>query len=261
MANANQSPSSGRQQGRQQASEPGRATTASAQQGGHGNEPLDQQTAWQSPRTGPQTSDAVRPHRGTWPASWPHFGAAGGGPLSMMRRISEDMEHLFESFGFGRGQQFPSAFGDADMPRLGGPEGTESLWLPHIEVYERDGKLVINADLPGVRKEDVDAEITADAVTIRGTRKQERTSSEGGLYRSERSYGSFHRLIPLPEGVDPESATANFRDGVLRIEMRAPERRARGRTLQIGDSAADTTRHASSGSESPPMAGGSPQHR
>ncbi len=178
----------------------------------------------------------------------------------MMRRISEDMEHLFESFGFGRGQ-FPSAFGDADTPRFGGAEGTESLWVPHIELYERDGKLVINVELPGVKKEDVDAEITADAVTIRGTRKQERTSSEGGIYRSERSYGSFCRLIPLPEGADPESATANFRDGVLRIEMHAPERRTHGRTLQIGDSGSDTTRHASSGSESQPMAGGSQQHR
>jgi HSP20 family protein len=260
MANANQSPSSGRQQGQPQPSEPGRATSASAQQGSHGNQPLDQQSARQSPRTGQQTSGAVRPHRGTWPASLSHFGAWGGGPLSMMRRISEDMEQLFESFGFGRGQ-FRSAFGDADTPRLGDAEGTESLWLPHIEVYEGDGKLVINAELPGVKKEDVDAEITTDAVTIRGTRKQERSSSEAGLYRSERSYGSFHRLIPLPEGVDPESATANFRDGVLRIEMRAPQRRAHGRTLQIGDSGPDTTLHASSGSESPPTAGGSQQHR
>lgn len=257
MANANQSPSSGRQQGRQQASESGKAR--SGQQGSHGNQPLQQQTAWQNASTDPQASSALRPRRGTWPASLTHLGGWEG-PLAMMRRISEDMERLFESFGFGRGT-FPGAFGDADAPRFAGAEGAESPWVPHIDVYERDGRLLINADLPGVKKEDVHAEITADAVLIRGTRKQERTRSEGGIYRSERSYGSFYRLIPLPEGVDPETATANFRDGVLRIEMRAPQQQARGRTLQIGDGGSDSGLHASGDSESQPVGGGSQQHR
>jgi HSP20 family protein len=176
----------------------------------------------------------------------------------MMRRISEDMDQLFESFGFGR-SGFPTAFGPAD---LAGLEGTASLWTPHIEVYEREGKLVINADLPGVKKEDVHAEITPDAVTIRGQRKQEKTSSEGGLYRSERSYGAFYRTVPLPEGVDAESASASFRDGVLQIEMDAPQRPARGRTLQIGDSGSNATpMRATSGNESQQAGSGSQQQR
>ena len=255
MANSNQPPSSGRQPGRQQTSGPVRA--ASTQQGGHDNPHAEQQTAWQSPSTEQQTSGAVRPH-GAWPVSAWHFGGLGGGPLAMMRRISEDMDHLFESFGFGRGL-LPSEFSRADLAGFGGAEGSASLWAPHIEIYERDGKLVINADLPGVKKEDLSVEIAADAVTIRGHRKQERSSSEGGLYRSERSYGSFYRTIALPEGTDTESASANFRDGVLQIKMNAPQRRARGRVLQIGDSAASTTPRATGGSESPPQGSGS-QH-
>ena len=260
MAYANQSPSSGRQQGRQQSSELGKTPSTSAQQGAHGNQRSGQQTAWQSPGKEPQSSGTVQPHHGAWPSASSYFGALGG-PFSMMRRISEDMDHLFESFGFGL-SRFPTAFGPADLAGLGAGEGTAPLWTPHIEVYERDGKLVINADLPGVKKEDVHAEITADAVTIRGQRKQEKTSSEGGLYRSERSYGAFYRTIPLPEGVDAESASASFRDGVLQIEMDAPQRPARGRTLHIGDSGSNaTTLRATSGNESQQTDSGSQQQR
>jgi HSP20 family protein len=177
----------------------------------------------------------------------------------MMRRITEDMDHLFESFGFGRGL-FPGEVRRSDLAGFGNTETASSLWAPRIEVYERDGKLVINADLPGVKKEDVNAEITPDAVTIRGQRKQERTSSEGGLYRSERSYGSFYRTIPLPEAIDTESAFANFRDGVLRIEMNAPQRRTGGRVLQIGDTGSSPASQSSGRCESS-MGGGSQQQR
>ena len=88
-------------------------------------------------------------------------------------------------------------------------------------------------DLPGVKKDDLDVEVTDDAVTIEGERRQERTKEERGYYQSERSYGSFYRSIPLPEGVEPESATAEFKDGVLQIEIPAPERKSRTHKLEI----------------------------
>ena len=102
-------------------------------------------------------------------------------------------------------------------------------------LVERDGKLLISADLPGVKKEDVKVEINQDLVTIQGQRHEERTSSDRGYYQSERSYGSFYRSIPLPEGANTESASATFRDGVLQIEVQAPSQQARGRTLEIKD--------------------------
>jgi HSP20 family protein len=112
-----------------------------------------------------------------------------------------------------------------------------------------------------VRKEDVNVEITQDAVTIQGQRKQEKTSSEGGFYRSERSYGSFYRTIPLPEGANTDNASATFRDGVLQIEIEVPQQKSSGRTLEIKDAApGSTTSHSATG-ESQPMAGSKSQQQ
>ena len=77
-----------------------------------------------------------------------------------------------------------------------------------------------------------------DALTIRGERRQQREENEQGYYHSERSYGSFYRQIPLPEGVEAENATATFRNGVLEIEMPAPERRPQSQRLEISDTTA-----------------------
>jgi len=110
-----------------------------------------------------------------------------------------------------------------------------------VDVVERDGKLLISADLPGVKKEDVKVEINQDSVTLQGQRHQEKTSGERGYYQSERSYGSFYRTILLPEGVNTEKASATFRDGVLQIELPAPSQQSRGRTLEIkGDTTGST---------------------
>ncbi|TMH06320.1 MAG: Hsp20/alpha crystallin family protein [Betaproteobacteria bacterium] len=166
------------------------------------------------------------------------FGGYGGGPFSMMRRITDEMDRLFENFGLGR-SFFPSEFG--------GEAGT-SLWSPHVEVVEREGKVLVSADLPGVKKEDVNVEINPDSITIQGQRHQEVTRDERGYYHSERSYGSFYRAIPLPEGADIDNASATFRDGVLQIEVAAPKQQ-RGRTLEVkGDDGSDGGQRGTSGS-------------
>ena len=68
-------------------------------------------------------------------------------------------------------------------------------------------------------KDDVKVEITDEAVILDGERKWEHEENQQGVYRSERSYGSFHREIPLPEGVKTENATANFKNGVLTVTL------------------------------------------
>jgi len=79
-------------------------------------------------------------------------------------------------------------------------------------------------------------EIGDDQVSIRGERKHERQEEREGYYRSERSYGSFHRTIPLPEGTITDSAKANFNNGVLEIVVQAPPREvSRGRRIEIGE--------------------------
>ena len=181
----------------------------------------------------------------------PYYGSGyGSGPFSVMRRISDEMDRLFENFGMGRGmfgsdQEFGRGFDVA------GYEGTPSMWSPHVEVFERGGKLVIQADLPGMKRDDVNVRVEDDEVVIQGERRQEQTSDRSGYYRSERSYGSFYRTIPLPEGANAESASATFRDGVLEIELEAPKQQ-RGRTLEIRDATSQGGSQAGSAS----MAGG-----
>ena len=164
--------------------------------------------------------------------AWPSLMA--GSPFAFMRRFSEEMDRLFEDFGFGRGLAVPS-FGRDLMPRGFGEFG-QGAWSPQVEVFERGGQLVVRADLPGLNKDDVKVEVTDDAITISGERKSEHEERGEGFYRSERSYGSFYRQIPLPEGVSGDDAAATFNNGVLEITMQAPQREERrGRQLQIKD--------------------------
>jgi HSP20 family protein len=148
---------------------------------------------------------------------------AAASPFSFMRRFGEEMDRLFDDFGFGGLGLGPSSLGSL------GAVG----WSPQVEMFERKGKLVVRADLPGLTREDVKVELDDDAITIRGERRREHEENREGYYRSERSYGSFYRTIPLPEGVNGEAAKATFRDGVLEIEMEAPKQKNRGRRLDI----------------------------
>ena len=146
-------------------------------------------------------------------------------PFSLMRRFSEEMDRLFGGFAPGIGGEFGRL---ADLET--------STWLPQVEVFERDGKLTIRADLPGLTKDEIDVDMTDDAIVIRGERQQEKEETQEGYYRSERSYGSFYRQIPLPSGVNREEANATFRDGVLEITMPASERQGQpqSRRIEIG---------------------------
>ncbi|HET6669791.1 MAG TPA: Hsp20/alpha crystallin family protein [Pyrinomonadaceae bacterium] len=151
-------------------------------------------------------------------------------PFSLMRRFSEELDRLFGDFSFGGGLN--SGFG-REFSRFADLEG--SMWLPQVESFEREGKLVVRADLPGLTRDDINVDIADDAIKIRGERRQENEENEEGYYRSERSYGSFYREIPLPGGVNPEEAKASFNNGVLEITMPAPARQSGSRRIEIGE--------------------------
>jgi HSP20 family protein len=107
-------------------------------------------------------------------------------------------------------------------------------WAPKIDAVQRGNELVVRADLPGMSPDDVTVEVTDDAILVSGQRKQEHVEDNGGVYRLERTYGSFFREIPLPEGAIVDQAKASFKDGVLEITVPAPpEQVARGRRLEI----------------------------
>jgi len=142
-----------------------------------------------------------------------------------MRRFTEEMDHYFAHLGMGRGGQGTAAAGS-------------EFFAPPVEVLERDGRLIVRADLPGLTKDDVRVEITDNVLTIEGERRSEHEErQEGGVLRSERVYGMFRRQIPLPEGVNADQATANFKDGVLEVSMPAPQRQTRGRQIEVQSSA------------------------
>ena len=149
-------------------------------------------------------------------------------PFQMMHRFTKDMERLFEDF---QGFSFPNFFTTDFAPFRSGLE--KGAWMPQIEVLQNNGKLMVRADLPGLAKDDVKLEITDDFLTISGERKEEKEEKREGFYRSERSYGSFYRQIPLPEGAKTENAAATFTNGVLEISIPAPKVEPSIRKLEI----------------------------
>jgi HSP20 family protein len=91
--------------------------------------------------------------------------------------------------------------------------------MPALDVFEKEGKLHINAELPGMTDKDIEIEVTHDALTISGEKHDEREVKEDNYYRSERSYGSFRRQVALPAGTDTDHVEATFKDGVLKIAI------------------------------------------
>lgn len=159
--------------------------------------------------------------RGTSPL-W--SGPSSWEPPGFFSSFRNEIERLFDDFGLGHGFAGPS------WERFGAPQFD---WSPQAEVFERDGKLIVRADLPGMKKEDIDIDIENDRITLRGERKTEHDENKQGFYRSERTYGSFYRTIPIPEGADTDAAKASFNDGVLEIAMPMPEQTQRGKKLAI----------------------------
>jgi len=153
-------------------------------------------------------------------------------PFRMLDRFAEEVERLFDDFGLGRGWLAPRF--RFDWSRA--PLGRAAAWMPDIEVLQRNHEMVIRADLPGLTKDDVQVDVTEDAVTIQGERRRAREEEREGIYRSEREYGAFCRVIPLPEGAITDQAKAVFADGVLEVTIPAPPEAARrGRRIEIED--------------------------
>ena len=105
-------------------------------------------------------------------------------PRAFMRRAFRDFERFFDV---------------ADWPgRLGKPFG-DVAWVPPVEVFERDRRMIVRAELPGIKKEEVAVTFVDGALTIEGERKLENEEKKNEWYRTERMYGTFARTIPLPE--------------------------------------------------------------
>ena len=115
-------------------------------------------------------------------------------------------------------------------------EGTSAgvlQFAPPADVYEDDNKITLKMEVPGVKQEDLDIRIDGNTLSVSGERKFEKDEKKENFRRVERQYGSFSRLFELPSSADRENITANFKNGVLQIEV--PKRaEARGKQIQIG---------------------------
>jgi HSP20 family protein len=158
-------------------------------------------------------------------------------PFRTLEHFADEMDRIFDDFGLGRGWAPRVGRSWLRSPWRGSATDWEA-WTPDIEVFHRNNDLVVRADLPGLTKDDVKVDVTDDGITIQGERKREHEEEREGVYRSERTYGSFSRTIPLPEGAMADQAKATFKDGVLEITMPAPpEQVRRGRRLEIAEGA------------------------
>jgi len=146
-------------------------------------------------------------------------------PFSLMRRLTEDMDRAFSTW-IGRGIEEPA------------------LWMPAIEVQQKDNKLKVVADLPGINKDDVKVEVTDDSLIIQGERKHEEEEKREGYYHSERTYGNFYRSIPLPEGAKIEDAQADFKNGCLEVTIPVPEAARKARQVPIRAAAEEAAKKA-----------------
>lgn len=115
-------------------------------------------------------------------------------------------------------------FEDA-FPRCRESEGERSSTnrIPVVDVYETENALVLDAEIPGVRKEEVTVEIREQRLTIRGERRRNPVLQDDQYIRRERYFGGFQRTFNLPYAVNPDAVRARFKDGVLIVELPKPE--------------------------------------
>ena len=129
-------------------------------------------------------------------------------PLVMFDDLRTEFEHLFDRpWGMFNWKLRPE----------------KPMWAPKIDVFEKEGYLTVKADLPGMKKEEVFVTLEADALVLKGERKEEKEVEEENFYRAERMVGSFYRRLPLSFKADPAKIEAKFTDGVLEVCLPIPK--------------------------------------
>jgi HSP20 family protein len=137
-------------------------------------------------------------------------------PLVALQR---DMNRLFEDFW--RGFALPSPIVEA-----------WGMFMPRVDVEDRDGEVYVTAELPGLEEKDVEVQLAGDTLVLRGEKHEEREDGMRGW--RERTYGAFERSIPLPCEVDADQASAAYEHGVLRITLpKSPRARERTKRIQV----------------------------
>lgn len=134
--------------------------------------------------------------------------------LTPFRRLRPAAPSTDLAFRTELGDFFDRFFSDRPME-----EFTEGTWFPSVNVSETDGKIKVNAELPGLDSKDIDISVSDDILTIKGEKKEEKEESDEKYYHKERYVGSFQRSVRLPSDVQSDKVEANYKDGVLDITL------------------------------------------
>ena len=137
-------------------------------------------------------------------------------PFRDLRTLQDEVNKLFSS-NFAHG-------GDRELAR--------GAWSPTVDIYENKDQIVLEAELPGMKPEDVNISIENNVLTLQGERKFEKKDDRDNFHRVERSYGSFTRSFNLPPTVSSDAADAVFENGVLRLTLTKREE-AKPRRIEI----------------------------
>lgn len=115
-------------------------------------------------------------------------------------------------------------FGDFYFP-TNREEGDLSMWNwnPVVDVYDNDDNIVLKAEIPGIDKKDIEIDVKGRVLTLKGERSSDNEVKEDNYYRRERCFGKFERAFTLPVNVELDNIKANYKDGVLQIEIPKPE--------------------------------------
>ena len=97
-------------------------------------------------------------------------------------------------------------------------------WHPMVDIYDREGEIVIKAELPGLEKKDITIDVKDSVLTLKGERAYDNETKDEKYYRRERAYGKFQRSFTLPAGLDAEKIKADYKDGLLSVEIPKPEK-------------------------------------
>lgn len=148
-------------------------------------------------------------------------------PFRDLRSIQEEVNRLFST-------NLPRAFPDENLAR--------GAWTPSVDIYENKDHIILEAELPGMKREDFELSIENNIITLRGERRFEKNSEADNYHRVERAYGSFLRSFTLPQTVSAEGAAAEYKNGVLRVTLhKRTEMKARRIEINTAGEGADSS--------------------
>ena len=154
----------------------------------------------------------------------------GGSPWQSMRRMQEDMDQLFDRFFGGAAAGEPVA--GRGLAQVG------TMWAPRTDISSTEKEVRIEAELPGVNKDDIEVTLQDHHLILRADMKQETEAEDADrrYHRRERREGHFERVIPLPENANEDELSCEFRNGVLTIHVPKTEQaKQRGRRIEVKD--------------------------